>query len=163
MPHNIPKKRLTQKSDEQLQLDTYGCGAQFSRKEGGYPQSKDIDEYLSSGQKQLDQPTSLAKAVDPSETSVRNRSGKEKQQYVPVSRKMGKYSYSSNGPSGVSQPDSLSMWQHAPDQEMPWNGVAAVGQGGYKGGSGKGGRSCNSRAFESATEGNSQGARSEGT
>ncbi|KAL8819462.1 MAG: hypothetical protein Q9191_007730 [Dirinaria sp. TL-2023a] len=156
----MPKEHFVQKREPQMRMDTYGCGAQFSQKDGRYPQPKDIDRYLSSRQKHLDRPIALPKEDGSSDTRLRARAGKEEKQYIPVCRDMGKYSGSKDiEGSGVSQIDPMLMCQHAPSREMPWDGVAAAGQSRDMKDSGRGGRSGNV-SFVGATKGNSQEERS---
>lgn len=156
----MPKEHLAQTFNAQFERDTYGCGAQFSQTDIGYPQGKDIDRDLSDGQRQLGQPRSPAKASTSCHTSFQERSRTGEQQYMPVSREFSKQSCIKDiAASQAAQSGPISMWQHVPHREMPWDGVGAVCQGKHREGSGKGPRSGNA-SFVSATEGSLEGTRS---
>ena len=83
-PYSMPSRHSTQSMKAQSQLDTFGCGAQFSQRDSEYPRSKDIDRDLSSGHQELDQPVSLAQASSSNDIPFRDRSKQEKLNYMPV-------------------------------------------------------------------------------
>ena len=156
----MPENKSPEEVKAQIERDTYGCGTQFPPTQASVPQSRDLDRYLSSRQKQLGQPNSTAKAADFGAKSSRDKLYQHEQGYTPVSRDARKDNYSkySGGPK-ASLVDPIARWKQEPPQEMPWDGVGAVAQGRNEKGKGKGPRSGNTSSV-GGVEGSSEGARS---